>query len=84
MTKEEHKLIIGMLATQLALTSELIATLRENETLRAADFQKIWKAAISTGPEKKYFYDQVLQLYRAMAKAVGVNVEIEDSSPASD
>jgi hypothetical protein len=80
-TNEEHKLIIGMLATQLALISELIATLQDNGTLSDRDCQKMWKAAISTGPEKKHFYDEVLGLYKAVAKAVGVNVEIDGEPP---
>jgi hypothetical protein len=83
MNKQEHKLIIGMLATQLALTTELIATLKDKGALGEAEFQKIWKAAISTGPEKMHFYDQVSGLYKAMAKAVGVNVEIDDAPGAA-
>jgi hypothetical protein len=75
--------MIGMLATQLALTSRLIATLRDNGTLGEPDFQKIWKDAISTGPEKKFFFDQVSQLYKGMASASGVDLEIDDAtSPA--
>jgi hypothetical protein len=83
MTKEEHKLLIGMLATQLTLTAEIVNTLKDKGTLSPADFQRIWKAAISTGPEKKYFYDQVSQLYVGMAKTLGVNVGLESEPPAA-
>jgi hypothetical protein len=83
MTNKEHKLIIGMLATQLALTTKLIETLRDNSSLSPADFQKIWKDAISTGPEKKHFFEQVSQLYKGMASACGVSVEIDDAPSAA-
>jgi hypothetical protein len=83
MTSGEHKLIIGMLATQLALTTKLIETLRDNRLLSQQDFQKVWKDAISTGPEKKHFFEQVSQLYKGMASACGVSVVIDDApSPA--
>ncbi len=81
MNTQEHKLLIGMLATQLALTSELIATLRENGTLGEPDQQKIWKAAISTGPEKNYFLSQVSQLYQGMAAALGLKLELGEFPP---
>ena len=81
MNAQEHKLIIGMLATQLALTSELIATLRENGTLKTDDEQKIWKASISTGPEKNYFLSQVSQLYQGMASALGLKLDLGEFPP---
>jgi hypothetical protein len=81
MDTQEHKLLIGMLATQLALTSELIATLRENGTLSEPDQQRIWKAAISTGPEKNHFLSQVAQLYQGFASALGVKLDLGDFPP---
>ena len=81
MDAQEHKLIIGMLATQLALTSQLIVTLKENGTLTAADQQKIWKAAISTGPEKNHFLEQVSQLYQGMGGALGLKIDLGNFPP---
>lgn len=81
MDAQEHKLIIGMLATQLALLSQLIETLRENGTLGLPDQQQIWKAAISTGPEKNYFLSQVSQLYHGMASALGVKLDLGEFPP---
>lgn len=77
MTKEEHELIIGMLATQLALTAQLIDTLVANGTLKAADLTRIWRDSLETGPSKKKFLDQVTELYRAMATAYGVKLELD-------
>jgi hypothetical protein len=81
MDTQEHKLFIGMLATQLALTSELIAVLRENGSIQKADEQKIWKDAISTGPEKRHFLEQVSQLYQGMASALGLKLDLGEFPP---
>lgn len=77
MTKEKHKMIIAMLATQLALTSKLVETLVENKTLKAADLTRIWRDALETGPVKKKFLDQVSELYRGMAAIYGVKFELD-------
>ena len=43
MTREEHRLMIGMLANQLALIAELYATLEEKGVLTADDEEAIQK-----------------------------------------
>lgn len=74
MTDQEHRLIVTMLATQLALMTELIDTLRRKELLTEADFQSIWKAAISTDEKKKFFFSQVLRLYKGVAASLDVSL----------
>jgi hypothetical protein len=74
MTKEEHKLIIAMLASQLALTSKLVDALVENRTLTPADLTKIWRDALEVGTAKDQFFEQVALRYRAMAARCGVKL----------
>ncbi len=79
MNAQEHKLLIGMLATQLALTSKLVSVLRENGSIQEADEQKIWRDVLD--PEKQHFLTQVSLLYQGMASRLGLNLDLGDFPP---
>jgi len=80
MNAQEHKLVIGMLATQLAMVSELYVTLKEKGVLQQADIRTIENAALSGAPQA-VFLPQVSQLYQQMASSLGLKLDLGDFPP---
>ena len=72
MTKEEHALMIGILATQLELVQALAQILESQNILTQDDLQAF--LAIRSVSERKEMTEKARQIYASVARRAGIDI----------
>jgi len=72
-----------MLATHLAMFAGLLDVLRDNGIIRRPQLQQLWNAAHAVSPEKHELLSEVRVQYVAVAKLLGIDLDLNEEMPGA-